>query len=34
MKAVSECYTENMFNMTCGRSYIKKLLENPKASNS
>jgi len=30
MKAVSENYTENMFNLTCARGYIKKLLENAK----
>jgi hypothetical protein len=30
MKAVSETYTENMFNLTCARGYIKKLLENAK----
>jgi len=32
MKAVSESYTENMFNLTCGRSYIKKLLANSKVA--
>ena len=30
LKAVSETYTENMFNLTCARGYIKKLLENAK----
>jgi hypothetical protein len=30
MKAVSETFTENMFNLTCARTYIKKLLENGK----
>ena len=30
LKSVSENYTDNMFNLTCARSYIKKLLENAK----
>jgi hypothetical protein len=30
LKAVTETYTENMFNLTCARTYIKKLLENAK----
>ena len=30
LKAVSETFTENMFNLTCARGYIKKLLENAK----
>jgi hypothetical protein len=30
LKAVSETYTENMFNLTCARTYVKKLLENAK----
>lgn len=30
MKDISDSYTENMFNLTCARGYIKKLLENAK----
>jgi hypothetical protein len=30
LKAIGENYTENMFNLTCARNYIKKLLENAK----
>jgi ParB-like chromosome segregation protein Spo0J len=30
LKDVSDSYTENMFNLTCARGYIKKLLENAK----
>src|SRR5437762_1233919 len=30
LKAVTDTYTENMFNLTCARGYIKKLLENAK----
>ena len=32
MKAVSETFTENMFNLTCARTYIRKLLENAKVA--
>jgi len=32
MKAASETFTENMFNLTCARTYIKKLLENAKVA--
>jgi hypothetical protein len=30
LKNITENYTENMFNLTCARGYIKKLLENAK----
>lgn len=30
IKAISETFTENMFNLTCARTYIRKLLENAK----
>ena len=30
LKSVTENYTDNMFNLTCARSYTKKLLENAK----
>ena len=30
LKNVGDTYTENMFDLTCARSYIKKLLENAK----
>ena len=30
LKVVTENYAENMFNLTCARTYIKKLLENAK----
>lgn len=32
IKAVGESYTENMFNLTCARGYIKKLMENQKVA--
>lgn len=32
IKAVSETFTENMFNLTCARTYIRKLLENGKVA--
>jgi hypothetical protein len=30
LKDISDSYTENIFNLTCARGYIKKLLENVK----
>ena len=30
LKAVEECYGENMLNLTCVRGFIKKLLDNAK----
>jgi hypothetical protein len=32
MKAVGDTFAENMFNLTCARTYIRKLLENPKVA--
>jgi len=32
IKAVGETFTENMFNLTCARTYIRKLLENGKVA--
>lgn len=32
MKAVGDTFAENMFNLTCARTYVRKLLENAKVA--